>query len=1353
MNTERLKFLTRPQDAVINKTTGKAAVTWETNFFPKKIEIGYNELDSNWNMHWHRTIQFNPGTQTLFTREFPAEVRPWYEVHAFYGNRSDDYIAASFAVKDPGYVFTFAPVDAVIPPDQNSFEVSWSTNFTPTRTVIVRNPADENPVRVYESVYGTSAVLDVSGLDTAVYQLRAYHDEDYSGGCLKRDFTITRTAFTSQPRSASHAVGGYASVSWETNFSPQRIRLVRVTDSGETEVDRTIDASVTGCDLQTWADEDITQYRLRAWWGSGANDYVSSSPFHIVRRRFVVQPAGGYAVSVNGGFTASWQTSFVPSAFEYLALRDGEYISVHSLTGVRLNDDGTASVSLAPHQGGRLGTTYIIRAYAFDGGSVDSAPFDVINPVTFRVFFRLNGVQGTGTAAQDVIHGQPAVRPEDPVAAGYDFRGWFTDAAATHPYDFSTPVTEMTVLYAGWTRYCIVTFERGATGVGVGGINPDSQTVLSGRTAEDPYADGMSTADFAFIGWTTDEAGRQPYFNFANPVMQDMTLYSQWRPLRCYVTTHANGYGYDHIYHVNIGESFPEPDIPETWQYTHMGWYTDAACTHEYDFSQPVTGDLDLYNCWVENPVVTIMLNDGTDDYYRVRTGYGAAPELSEPEKAGYTFLGWFEDAELATPFDNSAPLYSDVTVFAGWSVINYTVSFDSQGGSQVPSQSIPYGGRVVRPEDPTRSGFVFYGWYSEPDCVSFFSFGYYNPDHDAYDFSYQTVTGAMTIYARWIPEGVAVDEINFPNMRFRNFVSEHYDGDGNGYLSDQERTAVTKITVSNTQITDFTGVNYFTEVTELDVSHATRKDTYTLETLDVSGMTKLKKLFCSNCNLASLNLYNNRELTVLYSRGNSLTELDLTSNTALEKVYVNDCFDLTSLKVVGDITALECYKTGLGSLDLLGCPGLLRAVTEGTLNVAMSWNQYSIKQGDVTYYIQVNKEDQGATSLVTDGIPIDEEHFPDAGFRRTVRRMLDGNGNGWLTPDEREATYLGLRSGDIRNLQGIEYFPELTELAVPISMLEEADLSGCSHLRKVNLHSNLLTTLDVSMLTELTNLDVSDNPMLTGLTLGDAPIEILNCAGCEKLHALDLSGQLRLLKAYMDGSQTAGEDTVVYLWTEDSMGGRLQTDTELRPALPAWEWRSPDDAAFILPNGREERAEVSSSCSADGGTVDCAASVTLQGVTFMDENATFRKVSFAETEEPDQWVKEGATAERPEDPSRAGSLFVDWRLSPEALSAYDFTTPVTTPFTLYPNWFTPEPRGILRLPADLAEIGSQTFAGIDAEAVVILSTVTHIADDAFDDSNVQYIYGCPGSEAESFAATKPFLRFVPVDDDWQAGG
>ena len=68
-----------------------------------------------------------------------------------------------------------------------------------------------------------------------------------------------------------------------------------------------------------------------------------------------------------------------------------------------------------------------------------------------------------------------------------------------------------------------------------------------------------------------------------------------------------------------------------------------------------------------------------------------------------------------------------------------HTVTFDSQGGSAVNPATATYGGKVVKPGNPTKSGYTFGGWYKESACTN------------AWNFDTDTVTGDMTLYAKWM--------------------------------------------------------------------------------------------------------------------------------------------------------------------------------------------------------------------------------------------------------------------------------------------------------------------------------------------------------------------------------------------------------------------------------------------------------------------------------------------------------------------------------------------------------------------------------------------------------------------------
>ena len=83
------------------------------------------------------------------------------------------------------------------------------------------------------------------------------------------------------------------------------------------------------------------------------------------------------------------------------------------------------------------------------------------------------------------------------------------------------------------------------------------------------------------------------------------------------------------------------------------------------------------------------------------------------------------------------------MVLILGYGIANngYTVTFDSNGGTDVPAQELMYGDYVTEPEPPTREGYTFGGWFKDENCL-------YEWNMEAYQ-----VAEPMTLYALWIPE------------------------------------------------------------------------------------------------------------------------------------------------------------------------------------------------------------------------------------------------------------------------------------------------------------------------------------------------------------------------------------------------------------------------------------------------------------------------------------------------------------------------------------------------------------------------------------------------------------------------
>ena len=69
-----------------------------------------------------------------------------------------------------------------------------------------------------------------------------------------------------------------------------------------------------------------------------------------------------------------------------------------------------------------------------------------------------------------------------------------------------------------------------------------------------------------------------------------------------------------------------------------------------------------------------------------------------------------------------------------------YIVTFNTDGGSEVSSQTVNYNGTVATPEEPTKAGYTFAGWYTDAGCTTEYNFA-------------TSVTGNITLYAKWTVE------------------------------------------------------------------------------------------------------------------------------------------------------------------------------------------------------------------------------------------------------------------------------------------------------------------------------------------------------------------------------------------------------------------------------------------------------------------------------------------------------------------------------------------------------------------------------------------------------------------------
>ena len=203
---------------------------------------------------------------------------------------------------------------------------------------------------------------------------------------------------------------------------------------------------------------------------------------------------------------------------------------------------------------------------------------------------------------------------------------------------------------------------------------------------------------------------------------------------------------------VQAGEKAVKPDDPKVNGLTFGGWYTDEDCTdgNEYNFTAPVTKGMTLTAKWTANSYTITFDTDGGSKIDPITQDYGTqitAP--ADPTREGYTFMGWEPALPPTMPAEN-------MTIKAQWRINQYTITFDTDGGSAVDAQTVAYGEKAKTPADPTKTGYTFAGW---------------ELGGNAYDFA-AAVTGNMTLTAKWKDSEKPTGEIKISENSWKSFLN-----------------------------------------------------------------------------------------------------------------------------------------------------------------------------------------------------------------------------------------------------------------------------------------------------------------------------------------------------------------------------------------------------------------------------------------------------------------------------------------------------------------------------------------------------------------------------------------------------
>ena len=204
------------------------------------------------------------------------------------------------------------------------------------------------------------------------------------------------------------------------------------------------------------------------------------------------------------------------------------------------------------------------------------------------------------------------------------------------------------------------------------------------------------------VGWSTVDGGEKVYgFEDVYTQNEALTLYPVWNANQYTITFDTNGGSEIVPITQDYGTEITAPDNPTRKGYTFKGWDKEIPETMPAE-------NITVKAQWEINQYTITFDTNGGSEIAPITQDYGTkitAPD--KPTRKGYTFKGWDKEIPETMPAEN-------MTVKAQWEINQYTIAFDTNGGSEIAPITQDYGTEITAPDNPTRKGYTFKGWHKE---------------------------------------------------------------------------------------------------------------------------------------------------------------------------------------------------------------------------------------------------------------------------------------------------------------------------------------------------------------------------------------------------------------------------------------------------------------------------------------------------------------------------------------------------------------------------------------------------------------------------------------------------------------
>ena len=326
------------------------------------------------------------------------------------------------------------------------------------------------------------------------------------------------------------------------------------------------------------------------------------------------------------------------------------------------------------------------------GGSVPSDVTELTvqwTAPTYAVTLNTNGGTINSGNVTSYTYGVGATLPTagDMTYTGHTFVGWYDNENLT-----GSPVTAIGGAETGNKEYW-AKWEINQYTVTVKPENGKADIIITQDYGTPITAPTLTREGYTFKGWDKEIPETMPADN--------ITVKAQWEINQYTIAFDTNGGSEITPITQDYGTEITAPDKPTRKGYTFKGWDKEIPKTMPAE-------NITVKAQWEINPYTITFDTNGGSEIAPITQDYGTeitAPD--NPTRKGYTFKGWDKEIPETMPAEN-------ITVKAQWEINQYTITFDTNGGSEIAPITQDYGTEITAPDNPTRKGYTFKGWDKE---------------------------------------------------------------------------------------------------------------------------------------------------------------------------------------------------------------------------------------------------------------------------------------------------------------------------------------------------------------------------------------------------------------------------------------------------------------------------------------------------------------------------------------------------------------------------------------------------------------------------------------------------------------